>query len=179
MAPFQQDECGEPYLRSEQEIPETISNQSPTVSLVDFYAGYRISFVSAQKMKYVNNNRFMRNIIYCSIGPDKHLYMKSSNAQFMHLERVTFQSVFEDTEAADKLSCFDDDSDNGNCDYLEKEFPIDSYLVPSLIDSVLRQLLGAAYRPKDSYNDDSDTLSQIELFLRNNMKTPLTKQIEG
>lgn len=177
--PYQPDECGDVYLRSVQEIPETIGKQNPIVSLMDYYGDYRIAFVTPQKMKYVNNNRFMNAIIYCSIGPDKHLYFKSSNPQFLYLEQLQMQAVFDDVDEADKLSCDSSESDDASCDFLDKEFPIDSHLVPYLIDSVLKELLGATYRTQDKYNDDIDNLSQIELFLRNNLKSNLTKQIEG
>lgn len=180
MKPDQAFDCGETMLKSEQEVPATIGQENPTVSLKDYFGNYRISFITKQKMKYVGHNRFMRNIIYCCIGPDRHVYMKSDNPQFINIERILLDSVFEDVDKADALSCNDDAMDSdASCDFLEKEFPIDSYLVPMLIDSVLKELLGATYRPKDHINDNMDNLAAIELFLRNNMKSNLTKQIEG
>lgn len=177
LEPFQEGDCGEIYLRSEQEIPTTLSNVNPIVSLVDYYAGYRIAFVTSQKMKYVNNNKFMNNIIYCSIGPDKHLYLKSTNPQFKYLDKLTLQSVFDDVEAADALSCdSNSDTEQESCDFLDKDFPIDSHLVPMLIQSVLRELLGAQYRGWDKYNNSNDDLSDIAQFINRHLKNNSLKQ---
>lgn len=38
-----------------------------------------IVYVSKEKFKYVNTNKFTSSIIYCTIGNDNMLYMKSSN----------------------------------------------------------------------------------------------------
>ena len=44
---------------------------------------------------------------------------------------------------------------------------------------VVKELLGAAYRPKDSSNNSNDDLSDIIAWARRNMKTAVQKQIEG
>ena len=44
---------------------------------------------------------------------------------------------------------------------------------------VVKELLGASYRPKDSINNSNDDLSDIVAWVRRNMKTPVQKQIEG
>lgn len=123
-------------------------------------------------MKYVNYNKFLRNIIYAAIGPDNHVYMKSSNPMFENLSRIKINGVFDDFEEAAELACYGDGS-TMECDSFEMEFPIDSYLVPELVDRVLRELLGATYRPKDVSNSASDDLSYIANFIRNYVKKPL------
>ena len=62
---------------------------------------------------------------------------------------------------------------------MEHEFPIDQYLVPELIDRVLRELVGAQMRPKDPQNDANDNLSYIANFIRNYVKKPLQRQLDG
>lgn len=85
--------------------------------------------------------------------------------------------VFDDFEEAAKLSC--DEETGQACDYMDVEFPLQDDLVPQLIQFVLKDLLGAMYRPKDSENNASDDLAHIANFIRLNMKSPLSKQIEG
>ena len=123
-------------------------------------------------------NKFLQNIIYCALAPDGHVYLKSSNPQFQHLERIKLSAVFEDFEEAGDLSC-DDDSNGDSCSVMDKEFPMESYLVPALINDVVKQLLGSRYVPRDSSNDANDTLSDIYAFLKRHLKSDLTKQIEG
>ena len=97
---------------------------------------------------------------------------------FQHLERIKLSAVFEDFEEAGDLSC-DDDSNGDSCSVMDKEFPMESYLVPALINDVVKQLLGSRYVPRDSSNDANDTLSDIYAFLKRHLKSDLTKQIEG
>jgi hypothetical protein len=172
--------AGEPceggsYLRSKQEIPNTIKIGSPMVYPLDYYQG-EITYVSRDRMRYVGYNKYLQNIIYTSLGPDNHLYFKSSNPQYLSLEKVKMTAVFEDTVAASELSCEDD---NATCDLLDKEFPLEKALVPTVIELVVKELTGSIYKPKDPANDAADNLADIATFLRNNVKSSLQKQIEG
>lgn len=137
-----------------------------------------MSYIPFQKMKYVNYNKFLKNIIFVAIGPDNHVYLKSSNPMFENLTRIKISGIFDDFNEANELAC-DQNGTPSECDSFEAEFPIDSYLVPELIDRVLRELLGAVYRPKDNKNSGSDDLSYIANFIRSYMKNPLARQIYG
>ena len=85
--------------------------------------------------------------------------------------------TFEYPSAATELQCPDD---NGNivCDILDREFPIESALVPPMIDLVVKELLGAEYRPEDSNNDSSDDLSNLATFIQRNTKSSIAKALE-
>lgn len=97
---------------------------------------------------------------------------------FENLSRIKINGVFDDFEKAADLACYSDGSAM-ECDSFEMEFPIDSYLVPELIDLVLREMLGGVYRPKDASNSASDDLSYIANFIRNYVKKPLQREIDG
>lgn len=168
--------CDEVYLRSVQEIPTALSLGSTIVSSMDYFQG-EITYVSRERMRYVGHNKWLQNIIYAALGPDQHLYLKSSNPQAMYLEKVRFTGVFEDTEKASELSCEGDDEEK-KCDILDKDFPLEEGLVTALIQMAAQFLTGAAYRPKDDSNDAADTLSDLATFLRQNLKSKLQKQIE-
>jgi hypothetical protein len=162
------------YLRSTVALPKILEGTTPRVYPIDFYQGTNISFVSRDKMRYVGNNKYLRNIIYSSIGPDLHLYLNSANQQFLNLKKLRMSAIFEDIEEASKLLC-----DNQNCDVLNMEFPIREYLVPSLIELVVKDITGAAYKPKDSSNNANDELSDLVSFMRRNAKSSLQQAIEG
>lgn len=68
-------------------------------------------------------------------------------------------AVFEDFDSATELLC-DNDGTHIVCDVLDEEFPIREYLVPPLIELVVKELSGAIYRPADNRNDDADKLPQ-------------------
>ena len=122
----------------------------------------RITFVSRDRMRFVGTNKYLQNIIYTSLGPDLHLYLKSSNPQFLYLEgenKLKVSAVFEDFDKAAELSCTE--GSDAPCDALDAEFPIRDYLVPSLIEYVVKELLGAVYRPKDNQNNAHDEMSGL------------------
>ena len=166
------------YLRTRQEVPKILEGIQPRVYPIDFYQGINISFIPRDRMRYVGTNSFLRNIIYVSLGPDLHLYLKSSNPQFLYLEKLRVNAIFEDFDAAAGLLC-DDDGSSAACDVLEGTFPIRDYLVPTLVEMVVKQIVGAAWRPADSVNNAADDLSDIATFIRRNMKNAFQKQVEA
>lgn len=172
--------AGEPceggsYLRSQQEIPSTLTIGNTQIYPVDYYQG-EITFVSRERMRYVGHNKWLQNIIYASLGPDSHLYFKSSNPQYLYMEKAKMTGIFEDTDKAAELEC---PSEGGEvCDIMDKKFPLEEGLVASVIELTVKYLNGAAYKPKDSTNNAVDDLSDIMTFIRRNMKSNLQKQIE-
>ena len=129
---------------------------NPRVYPMDFYQG-EITYISRDRMRYVGYNKFLRNIIYCSKAPDGYLYFKSWNPQFLHLEKVSFNAIFEDAKEASELAC---PEENGAiCKLEDKEFPIEDSLVPVLISLVVQELAGPRDANKDENNDANDNLS--------------------
>ena len=144
-----------------------------TVYPVDFYQGTHITYVSRERMRYVGENKWLKNIIYVSKGPDDYLYFKSSNPQFLYLEKVRMTGIFEDPEKAFELEC---DSDGTKPrDVLDREFPLEEGLTSTVIELVVKYLSGAVYRPKDSSNDANDDMSDLVAFMRRNMKSNFQK----
>lgn len=148
------------YLRSVEKIPTLMTIGNPHVyPSSDFYSG-TITFVSRERMRFVGHNKLLKNIIYCSLSPDGHLYFKSQNPQFMYLSQVVFAGVFENPEQANQLKC-EKAEEEGACDIMDKEFPIEEDMVPMLIECVVKELLGVNYRPLDEHNNARDENSSI------------------
>ena len=110
-------------------------------------------------MKYVGYNKFLKGIIYCTIGPDNKLYLKSANPQMFHLEKVTYSGIFENSEDAAKMSC--EENTETNCDPLDSTYPLEDALIPLAIELIVKELTGAAYKPKDEQNNANDELSGL------------------
>lgn len=106
-------------------------------------------------MRFVGTNPYLQNIIYTSIGPDLHLYLSSSNPQFMYLKKLCMSAIFEDIDEAAGLLC-DNDGESQSCDVLDMEFPIRDYLVPPLIELVVKELAGNFLRKPDEVNNAKD-----------------------
>lgn len=147
---------GGSYLRSKDKIPFLMQVGAPKVYPIDYYQG-EITYVSRERMRYVGYNKYLQNIIYCSIGPDNYLYFKSNNPQYLYLEKVRMTGIFEDSVSASNLQC----SNDKECDILDRVFPLEDSLVPVVIELVVKELLGANYRPKDEENNAKDDLAGI------------------
>ena len=104
-------------MRSSVKVPIPMQIGSPKVTPMDYYQG-EITYVSRERMRYVGYNRFLPNIIYCSIGPDQYLYFKSFNPQYLYLEKVKFTGIFENAEKASELECGTSDI----CDILDFKY---------------------------------------------------------
>lgn len=165
---------GGTYLRSKEKIPSTIPIATPKVYTEDYFQG-EITFISRERMRYVGYNRWLSNIIYASIGPDNYLYFKSFNPQYLYLEKARITGIFEDPEKVAALDCDDDKP----CDVMDMEFPLEESLISTVIELTVKYLSGGIYKPADTENNADDDLSKLASFLRQNVKSPLQKQIEG
>lgn len=147
------------YLRTTKKIPKILEDNQPRVYPVDFYQGINISYIPRDRMRYVGTNKFLQNIIYVSLGPDLHLYLNSSNPQFLYLKKLRMSAVFEDF---DDISCYlcDEDGNSKACDVLDEVFPIREYLVPTLMELVVKELTTAKYQPVDEHNNANDDMSK-------------------
>lgn len=171
------DICGvDDYLISAQEIPYTMSIGNNKVYPINYFTG-NIEFISRERFKYIKGNKYVKNLIYATIGPDNHLYLKSSNKQFLALEKVKMTAVFEDVSKIKDLLCTGDDCTGG--DILDQEFPMEDALVPELIEMVVRELATGIYHPSDNKNNAKDDLSDIMQFIRQNMKDRYLKDYGG
>lgn len=148
------DESFGTYLRSTNKIPHIINIGNPRVYPLDYYQG-EISYITRDRMRYVGHNKYLKNIIYCSLGPDNYLYFKSANPQYLYLEKVKFTAVFQDPKSVL------DPSNTGNI--MNEVFPVEEAFIPPLIELVVKELLGAAYRPKDDRNNSNDDLDGMSL----------------
>jgi len=166
------------YLRSTEPIPKILEGTVPRVYPIDFYGNINIAYVSRERMRFIGTNKFLKNIIYVSTGPDLRLYIKANNPQFSYLKHLRMNAIFEDFDEAASLLC-DSDGNDESCDPLDAEFPIRDYLVPTLIEMTVKELTAANYKPMDKSNNADDDLADMMAFMRRNMKSGLQRQIEG
>ena len=151
------DECSDSYLRSIEKVPNTLPLGTPKITASDYFGGY-LTYVNRERFKYVGHNKYLKNFIYCALGPDNKLYLKSSNHQATYLERVVFTGIFENSDEATEMAC-DEDGNVTNCDPMDAKFPLEDALIPLLIELIVKELVGAEYRPQDEQNNAKDDIS--------------------
>ena len=149
------------YLRSVQEMPNTMQIGISSCYIVDPFKAI-VTIVSKERLEFVGWNPFLQKIIYGAIGPDQKLYIKSNNPEFLAIKKVIFHGILEDP-----TSVMDD--------AMDEDCPIEEALVAPLIKSVIADLLQFEYRPQDPANNANDDLSDISLFIRQNMKKRYNK----
>lgn len=145
------------YLRSEQEIPPTLEIGTQYVFAEDFFE-HEITCVSPKRFKYACGNKYLKNMMYATVGLDQHLYIKSTNPQFIYLNRVNFRGVFDNAEEAGKLT-----GDCVECDILDRPFPMEESLIQLVVDYTVKTMAQSVYVPKDSKNNADDDLSGLSV----------------
>lgn len=173
---FEGDPCSGTYLRSVEQIPQLLSLKTPVVSTMDYFSG-NLNYVNRERFKYAGSSSYLKNMIYSTIAPDEHLYLKSSNPQYLYLEKAKVTGIFEDSAKASELQCPDE---NGNikCDLLDREFPLEEALIPTIIELIIKELSSAKYTPKDEENNASDDLADIAGYIRQNMRQDFLRRMD-
>lgn len=175
--------CGKPYmLKSVEKIPEKLNVGTMSLFTRNL-AEYNISFVSMNKLRFAGNNRYAKNQIYAAMNGG-YLFLSSSNPTIQYLEKIGITGIFEDVEAASELAveidgCMSENSTEANCDPYDNNFPLEDELMPQLIDYLLKQTIGAAYRPENNQNNANDDLSNIHTFVRQHMKNEFDRTLNG
>lgn len=150
--------CEGYYLKSTRKLPDTMPFGLQSVSPAgSFYKG-EIAYISPDRMRYVGWNKWLRNITYASLSPDGYLYLTSRNPQHMYLKQVQFTGIFENAEEASKAEC-GQSSEEGSCDIMDKDFPIEDALVSPLIDLVIQRVHPTISLPEDEENNASDDIA--------------------
>lgn len=148
------------YLRSTKPVPTLLPfGNSRFYTAASYFKG-DVTMVSKDRFKYVGNNKYLQNILYATLAPDSHVYLTSSNPQFLYLEgdnKMKVTGIFEDAEKASELEC--DSQNPENCDILEREFPLEDSLIAPLLELVTKELSPSIAAPEDKENNADDNLS--------------------
>lgn len=142
------------YLRSTDTIPALLPIGLVRISAVDDCSN-ELVYVSKDRIKFVGNNKFLKNFIYCTIDDDNRLYLKSCNPQYLYLERVKMTAIFQELY-------FTQDEDDCE-DILDEVFPLENGLIPLVIEAVVKELSRVLYNmPKDVRNNANDDISELK-----------------
>lgn len=161
------------YFKSKTPLPQLLTTKGARVyPQQNIFDTADIAFISEDRMRYVGYNKYLKNAVYATTHDD-YLYVTSNNLDLLDYNNTLYMSaVFEDV--IQTINYINEDSD-----ILEEDFPIEDSLTTILIQSVVKELLGAAYRPKDYQNNANDDLADMIAFMRRNMKSAYQKQVEG
>lgn len=143
------------YLRSKHKLPNLLGIGKVHISTYDYYQNIHITYVPKERMRYVGENKYMGNIIYCSIDPENYLYLKSNNPQMFYLEFMKFTAIFNNIKDAFNLKC------DEICDIMDSQIPIEDSMIPQLIEFIVKELGQSEYKPEDRNNNAQDEFNKI------------------
>ena len=144
-------------LRSTTKIPERLDDNLK-IDLLNFFKGTNIIYINTpERFKYQGCNKWMKNLIYASVLPDGYLYLKSSNPNFLNLQKIKITAIYQNIDDAKELLC---DKTGSTCKYMDSEYPLSEYQLPALIQYVVNELSQSIYKPKDNNNNSNEDLSK-------------------
>jgi len=146
----------EKVLVSKEEVPFIMPLGIKQVYPVNIYASKnKFSYVTINRLPYVGNT-FTKHNIYTSVGPDKHLYIKGNNENYLYLEKVQLRAIFEDIQKASILE-YQCKTGCNECDYLDTRFPLEDAFVGVLMQYVINDITRGIYQLRDTTNDAFDS----------------------
>ena len=172
--------CTGEFLRSIEEIPSPMFWCNLKVWAGTMF-GDNVIITMPARFRFAGTGKIASLFNYATIGPDRHLYMKSGNPQLYYLQKATVKGIFENpeeiyqTENEQRLS----EGLEPVCDIMDREFPLESNLLALCMQYVVKELSGSSYKPKDTDNNAADDLSELANFIRNYTKTPLRRQLDA
>lgn len=169
-------------LKSSNQIPYMLQLGIPRIVTPDEeYYNFRYELTSRERLPFVGNNKYTKMITYCAINEDNHVITPNkdsywNNEEYIGPNEFKLVGIFENPrEVADETSF--NESPKG--DELDRNIPIEEGLVTTLVELVVKELLGASYRPSDITNNNVDDNANMANFLANNMKNRFQKQLEA
>jgi len=171
------------------EEPQECNPEAIGSAISNYYGN--VNMVSKERFGYVGISKYSGNFAYGTIGVDGHLYIKAKT-EIKRYNKAFVTSIFENPDKAyEQSGCtytYTDGQGNvqtvtcpnpeNGCDPWDREFPLEDALQAPLIQLVLKDILGAAYRPADNINNGRDDLSDVEKYIRKNMKQQYLAQQE-
>lgn len=143
-----------------------------------------INMVSKYRIGYTGYGRYARKSAYATLEGDGYLYLKFISEELRGYNRAYLTGIFEDPDEAYRLSeCNDSacaaEGENTGCEPWDNRFPMEEALTVQLLALVVKELIGASWRPKDSTNNANDDLSQLAAFIQRNLRSNIQKQMSG
>ena len=167
-------------MRSVEEIPnilllnnyEGLTVVNPSTS---FGCASNFNLINPTRFNAVGYNKWLKNQQYATIGPDNHLYVKSSDSNITELETLQISAVFEDAEKAAKIiananqlnECPNEDI---ACDVMDTKFPLEEGLITLLIDNASQFIYQMSMKSRDIKNSSNDELGNIINYLNTLLK---------
>lgn len=150
--------------KSDIELPSIMNIGIPRVTLFeedkdvydlgDYYS-ISVEYVPRERFPFVGNNKFLKNIKYCTLDPMNRMLTKGFNEDVVLLLTAVLETPIIE-EGKDKIDSL---------------VPIEESLIPTLIQYIIKDLYPASQRPSDPQNNANDDISNLAQYLNSLLKS--------
>lgn len=141
-------------LRTKQILPSFIELYNKTgitrVGIVDKLS-LKVSFITYEQAKVAGSNRFNKEMLF-AFYRNSRMYLISNNKLSLALKWINIQGVLETPEDASNYNT----CTGSPCYSFDTKYPIKSWMVDIMEQSIVQEKLNIKFMPKDSSNDSSD-----------------------
>jgi len=120
---------------------------------------YKITLVSPERFEYVQVNKWLKDIIYCTIAYDNYLYIKMQSVPGLTQSRpssITLHALLDNP-----IDIIGYAEVPIGTDPLDVEFPVEESMVGEVITGVLTELGQLKFLPDQEKNNATEDLVQI------------------
>jgi len=148
-----QDDCY--VVVTKQKLPPTIEfhdkNGIFKITSLDKVA-IPFNFVSWNEFPYVGFNKFTKNQVYATVGPNNHIYLKSSSKLISLLTDILVTVILENPlDVANYELCPDGDKSCTDLDTFE--YPLKAHVYAYISNEVVNTFINKLQIPEDKEND--------------------------
>lgn len=148
-------ECFGTILRSKSKLPKLVEIEGREALMnVRRYDRKHTLFnlVSKERIPFIGHNRFIDQCVYVMLDTDYRIYFVSNQLNHKLLETVRVTIIPEDPSTAEALQC-EIATTAEDCEILDKEYPIETYMIGDIVSLVLKELAPSLQIPEDTKND--------------------------
>lgn len=143
-------------VRTKLEIPKAVELHNSTgivrVGSVDKLER-DFSFISYGRAKFAGSGKYNQNMIYAFLH-NKRIYLVSKSDKVKFINYINVAGVFENPDdTAVFTNCAGE-----TCYTEDSEYPINTWMIPSLQDMVLNKFINTLRMPQDTTNDGAETM---------------------
>ncbi len=111
-----------------------------------------INIIPIERIPFLFNNKYTQHLIYCAVASSGKLVLVSKDDKHRFLNHIKVTDVYEDPEKARQLDCSEDFS----LDDWEYEYPVESSMVETIVDLIVKDMTVSIQIPSDKTNDAAD-----------------------
>jgi hypothetical protein len=111
-----------------------------------------ISVVPIERIPFLFSNKFTQHLMYCAVDLDRKIYLMSMDNKHKFLKEIKVTDVFEQPGVAREMEC----KYTPGIEEYDDDYPIETAMVDTVIDMIVKELSQSIMLPEDNNNDSSD-----------------------